>query len=187
VKDVVRLVRLARVVRLVRLVRLARRCRTTRRLAAPFALLLAVVVAGGPWLACVPPGGPRAPATPTDPDAQVVFESLRAARTRMGARPPSWVGRLDTLARRGATDLAQGKLGQSVASDIGSKAAYTIGRNVETWWFITDDLHNIDWPPRMLSGRSLLVSLGVALMQTTAPGRYAVLAIMPEPGPGLAG
>ncbi len=160
------------------------RRRTTSRLGV-IALLLAAVGGGGPWLACVPPGGPRAPATPTDADAQVVFQSLYAARTRMGARPPTWIGRLESLARQGATDLARGKHGRSVASDIGDKSASSAGRNIEIWWYITDDLHNIDWTPRMLSGRSLLVSVGVALMQTTAPGRYAVLVIMPEPGPGV--
>jgi hypothetical protein len=30
----------------------------------------------------------------------------------------------------------------------------------------------------------LLVAAGVALMQTTAPGRYAVVIILPEPGAG---
>ena len=34
----------------------------------------------------------------------------------------------------------------------------------------------------MLSGRGLGVAVGVALMRTTAPGRYAVVMIMPEPG-----
>jgi hypothetical protein len=34
----------------------------------------------------------------------------------------------------------------------------------------------------MLASYSLSVAIGVALMQTTAPGRYAILVVIPEPG-----
>ena len=135
-------------------------------------------------LACATPGGTRASPRPTDPDAEVVLASLRTARAGINARPPTWVGTLEPLAGDGARQLAHGALGRSVAHDIANKAAYRFGRNVMVWCFVTDDLHAIAWPPQLLSGRSLLVTLGVALMQTTAPGRYAVIVILPEPGLG---
>lgn len=141
----------------------------------------------GIGLGCVPPGGARGPARPTDPDADVLFTSLRDARTKMNARVPTWVSALEPLARDGALQLAKGGLGRLVVHDIASKAANGFGHNVSVWWFITDNLRGVDWPPELLSGRSLLVSLGVALMQTTAPGRYAVVVILPEPGMGMSG
>ena len=141
----------------------------------------------GIGLGCVPPGGARGPARPTDPDADVLFASLREARTRINARAPTWVSALEPLARSGALQLAKGGLGRSVVHDVSSRAANGFGHNVIVWWFVTDDLRAIEWPPELLSGRSLLVSLGVALMQTTAPGRYAVVVILPEPGPGMSG
>jgi len=37
----------------------------------------------------------------------------------------------------------------------------------------------------LLSGHSFGVAAGVALMRTTAPGRYAIILILPEPGSGF--
>jgi hypothetical protein len=134
---------------------------------------------------CATFGGPRASAGPSDPNEDAVLISLRQARVSRNLRPPTWVQRLEPLAREGAEQLAGGALGASVAHQIGSKAANGFGHNVSTWWFVADDLHNLEFPPELLSGRSLLVSVGVALMHTTAPGRYAVVIILPEPGFGM--
>ncbi len=59
------------------------------------------------------------------------------------------------------------------------------GHRIAVWSFVTDDLRNLEWPPRMLSGHTLGVAAGVALMRTTAPGRYAIVLILPEPGSGF--
>lgn len=149
-----------------------------RQLVAAGALLCLAGWAGG----CATPGGPRPTARPADPDTALLFDSLSAARAKMNANPPTWVGSLEKIARNGATQLAQGGLAQSVVHDVSGKAAYSLMRNVSTWWLVTDDLVNLEWPPRLLSGRGLPVALGVALMQTTAPGRFAVIVILPEPG-----
>ena len=134
---------------------------------------------------CATFGGPRSPARPSDPNEDVILTSLQQARAQRNLRPPTWVQRLEPLAREGAEQLAGGALGASVLHQIGSKAANGFGHNVSTWWFVADDLHNLEWPSQLLSGRSLLVSVGVALMRTTAPGRYAVIIILPEPGFGI--
>ncbi len=143
-------------------------------------LILSLAAATG----CATFGGPRASARPGDPDEDAVFASLEQARAQRNLRPPTWVQRLEPLAREGADKLAGGALGASVAHQLAEKAAYGFGHNVMVWWFVADDLHNLNWSPQMLSGRNLLVTVGVALMRTTAPGRYAIIVILPEPGRG---
>ena len=69
-----------------------------------------------------------------------------------------------------------------VGQEVVRKAVERFGHYVSVWWAIVDDLRNVTWNPRLLSGRGLGVAVGVALMRTTAPGRYAVVMILPEPG-----
>ncbi|MES1204631.1 MAG: hypothetical protein ABUS79_01720 [Pseudomonadota bacterium] len=111
-----------------------------------------------------------------------VFQSLSAARERAGKKPPGWVPRLAALAHEGAQRLGDGGNQQSIAHDIGNRAAYNVMRNVDTWWFFSDTLAWSEWPPRLLARDGLLVAIGVSLMRTTAPGRHAVFMILLEPG-----
>ncbi len=132
--------------------------------------------------ACATPGGPRGGGRPTDPDEEAVFGTLVAGRTERNLRPPTWVATLEPLAHEGAERLAGGAPGHAVGKEGARKAVERFGHYVYVWWVVVDDLHNVTWTPRMLSGRGLGVAVGVALMRTTAPGRYAVVMVMPEPG-----
>jgi hypothetical protein len=69
-----------------------------------------------------------------------------------------------------------------VLHEVNRRAAHNLMRNVMSWAFVTDVLTLTDWPPRLLSDGSALVAIGVSLMQTTAPGRYAIVLILPECG-----
>jgi hypothetical protein len=133
-------------------------------------------------VACAAPGGPRSGGRPTDPDEEAVFGTLVAGRAERNLRPPTWVSTLEPMAHEGAERLAGGAPGHAVGQEVVRKAVERFGHYVFVWWAVVDDLHNVTWDPRMLSGRGLGVAVGVALMRTTAPGRYAVVMIMPEPG-----
>jgi hypothetical protein len=125
------------------------------------------------------PAGP-----PAGSDEGQVFRSLQRARQQAQATPPGWVGLLEPLARRGALRLATGGDAGVVAQDIANHAASEFGRNVRTWSFKTDTLTILTWPPSLISSKGLLATVGVALMQTAAAGRYAVVLIMPDAGMG---
>jgi hypothetical protein len=152
----------------------------TDRYRRPARTLLGLCLALGS--ACATPGGPRSGARPTDPDEAAVFGTLVAGRAERNLRPPTWVSTLEPLAHEGAEQLAGGMPGQAVGQEVVRKAVERFGHYVYVWWAVVDDVHNVTWTPRLLSGRSLGVAVGVALMRTTAPGRYAVVMIMPEPG-----
>jgi hypothetical protein len=145
------------------------------------ALLVLCFVLGG---ACVTPGGPRGGGHPTDPDEDAVFATLVAGRAERNLRQPTWVSTLEPLAHEGAEALAGGAPGHVVGQEVVRKAVDRFGHYISVWWAIVDDLRNVTWNPRLLSGRGLGVAVGVALMRTTAPGRYAVVIILPEPGAG---
>jgi hypothetical protein len=148
----------------------------------PGSALLVLGLALG--VACATPGGPRGGGRPTDPDEEAVFGTLVAGRAARNLRPPTWVSTLEPLAHEGAEDLAGGAPGQVVGQKVVKKAVERFGHYISVWWAVVDDLHNVTWNPRLLSGRGLGVAVGVALMRTTAPGRYAVVIILPEPGAG---
>jgi hypothetical protein len=122
---------------------------------------------------------------PADGDAAVVFQSLRDARAAGNLPPTTWVGPLERLARDGALRLAQGADPKVVARDIANRAAYQLGRNASVSSFLTDSLTALEWPRYVMDRRPLLVTFGVSLMQTAAPGRYGVVMILPEAGLGL--
>ncbi len=144
-------------------------------------LVLGLVLAS----ACATPGGPRGGVRPTNPDEEAILAGLEQARARRNLRPPTWVQTLEPIAQEGAEQLAGGALPGAVTKQVWRKALDRFGHRVWVWWFVADDLHNLEWPPRMLSGRTLGVAAGVALMRTTAPGRYAIIVILPEPGSGF--
>ena len=151
--------------------------------ASPVALLLALAIHA---TCCMAFGGSASKITPAAPapgsDAAEVFDSLRQARFEAMKTPPTWVGSLEPLAQRGASRLAAGGNLDVSTNDIASQAAYRFGRNVSVWSFVGDALTMKSWPVRMVASHSLSVAIGVALMQTTAPGRYAIFVIIPEPG-----
>ena len=115
-------------------------------------------------------------------DAAQVFASLKEARLEAAKMQPTWVNLLEPLALQGANRLAAGGDWGSIANDIASQAAHRFGRNTSVWTFRSDGLALKPWPTRMLASYSLSVAIGVALMQTTAPGRYAIVVVIPEPG-----
>jgi hypothetical protein len=127
-----------------------------------------------------PGEGPAGPAVGTD--AAAVFTSLKEARLEAGKAQPTWVNLLEPVARQGANRLAAGGESASVAHDIASEAVYRFGRNISVWSFRSDGLALKPWPTRMLASYGLSVAIGVALMQTTSPGRYAIVVVIPEAG-----
>ncbi len=148
-----------------------------------FGLILALCLGPSGCLAFRRASSGQDPAGPeVGTDAAQVFASLKEARLEGAKLQPTWVGLLEPLARQGANRLAAGGDWGSIANDIASQTTYRLGRNVSVWTFGSDGLALRPWPTRMLASYSLSVAIGVALMQTTAPGRYAILVVIPEPG-----
>jgi hypothetical protein len=128
-------------------------------------------------------GSPTKPAGPAaGSEAAEVFRSLKESRTAAGRTPPGWIGVLEPIAQQGAEEIAKGGDLNVVGNDVANKASYRIMRNAYAWTFQTDSLSLKPWPARVLAPYSLAVAIGVALMQTTAPGRYAVVLVSPESG-----
>lgn len=115
-------------------------------------------------------------------EAAEIFQSLEQGRAAAGKAPPGWIGVLEPIAQQGAEKIASGGSLNVVGNDVADKATHRIMRNTSVWTFHTDSLAINPWPARVLSPYGLTVAIGVALMQTTAPGRYAVVLVIPEPG-----
>jgi hypothetical protein len=122
---------------------------------------------------------------PAGSDAEVVFQQIASIRHAQGATPPTWIGKLAPTAEDAATRIAAGGNDRAVATDASKRAAYSIGRNVEIWYMISDSLYGMEYSPRLVSGHSLMLAIGVALMQRGGAGRYVIVTISPEPGRGL--
>jgi hypothetical protein len=157
------------------------------RLTLPHSRILAAAVLVAAEAGCLPalgrPPGPTAP--PAGSDADVVFQQIASIRRAQGATPPTWVGRLVPIAQDAAARIAGGANDRGVANDASTRAAYSIGRNVEIWYMISDSLYGMEYSPRLVSGHSLMLAIGVALMQRGGAGRYVIVTISPEPGQSL--
>jgi len=156
----------------------------SRRTRAAVAAIAALIAGTGCFGSIGQPGGkPARP--PQGSDAEIVFDQIAAIRRAQGATPPTWVGRLESLARDGAVRLGGGAEGRVMSQELGRRAAYSIGRNVEVWWMSADTLYGLGFPNGLVAQRNLMLAVGVSIMSAGGAGRYAIVFVTAEPGQSL--
>jgi hypothetical protein len=151
------------------------------RRAAPARLLAVVLALAGGGAGCI--GGHYQPQDPTsdlDQATRDLVTGIGNARAAKNLPPPTWVDELRPPAARAAVGVARGDLSLKPAARQAALGAVTeIGRHV--WSFVTDcqDLSQVQYPPMVLQGRTVLLGASVVPLPN---GKSVVVLLIAEPG-----